>query len=93
VAGSERAGEGRGQEPSAPGRARPGAARKPGAARPGRVREEGERGRGEGQEREVGAHLGVQNPAITVTGSPRAKRWERGGREGRQRELLHGKTK
>jgi hypothetical protein len=26
--------------------------------------------------------LGIHNPAITVTGSPRAKRWERGGREG-----------
>jgi hypothetical protein len=26
--------------------------------------------------------LGSKNPAITVTGSPRAKRWERGGREG-----------
>jgi hypothetical protein len=30
----------------------------------------------------MGAHLGVQNMAITVTGSPRAKRWKRGGREG-----------
>jgi hypothetical protein len=30
----------------------------------------------------MGAHLGVQNPAITITGSPRAKRWKRGEREG-----------
>jgi hypothetical protein len=39
-------------------------------------REEG-KGEGEGE-----LTLGIQNLAITVTGSPRAKRWERGGREG-----------
>jgi hypothetical protein len=48
--------------------------------RKGRERgREGERGGG-GEER--GAHLGIEKPAITVTGSPRAKRWERDGREG-----------
>jgi hypothetical protein len=30
----------------------------------------------------MGAHHGIQNPTISVTGSPRAKRWKRGGREG-----------
>jgi hypothetical protein len=30
-----------------------------------------------GRERERGAHLRIQKPAITVTGSLRAKRWER----------------
>jgi hypothetical protein len=37
---------------------------------------------GGGREREGEAHLGIQNPAITVTGSPRARggreRWKRG---------------
>jgi hypothetical protein len=44
---------------------------------------EGEGEREREREREGrGAHLGIQKMAITVTGSPRAKRWERGGREG-----------
>jgi hypothetical protein len=47
-----------------------------GGKRKGRQRErEGERGEGE-------AHLGIRNPTITVTGSPRARggreRWKRG---------------
>jgi hypothetical protein len=51
----------------------------PGAAR--REEERGERERGEGR----GAHLGIQKPAITVQRiTPRARRWERGGREGEE---------
>jgi hypothetical protein len=38
-------------------------------------------GEGEGEGRLEGAHLGIQNPTITVTESPRA-RVGRGGREG-----------
>jgi hypothetical protein len=74
-----------GRRGAAAGRAleRGGVARRepPGHAR-GRglvVRREGE---GEGDERGEGAHLGIQNPAITVTKSPRARggreRWKRG---------------
>jgi hypothetical protein len=46
-------------------------------------REREGRGRGKERERDGGgeAHLGIQNPVITVTGSPRSKRWERGRRE------------
>jgi hypothetical protein len=42
------------------------------------------KGKGEGEgERERGAHLGIQKHAITVHRiTPRARRWERGGREG-----------
>jgi hypothetical protein len=47
-----------------------------------RAHEEERRKKRKGEERELGAHLGVQNPAITMTGSPRAKKWKRGGREG-----------
>jgi hypothetical protein len=75
---------------SAPGRGATGGPGTPGRTRPGtrharaRERASGEerRKKRKGEEREMGAHLGVQNPAITVTGSPRAKRWKRGGREG-----------
>jgi hypothetical protein len=49
------------------------------------------RGRG-GRGKRRGAHLGIQNPAITVTKSP----WARGGREReveeRGREFLRGKN-
>jgi hypothetical protein len=52
-------------------------------------------GKGEGErERGGGAHLGIQKPAKTITGSPRAKRWEREVEERvRERELLRGKIK
>jgi hypothetical protein len=68
------AGEGRGATGRewAVGRAR-GAVGEP-LGRGGVARREGE---GEGDERGEGAHLGIQNPAITITESPRA----RGGRE------------
>jgi hypothetical protein len=55
-------------------------------------------GKGKGRERERereegGAHLGIQKPVITVTGSPRANRWEREVEEReRERELLRGKS-
>jgi hypothetical protein len=40
-----------------------------------------EGGRGEGR----GAHLGIQKPAITIHQiTHRARRWERGGREGEE---------
>jgi hypothetical protein len=60
--------------------ARPRAGEKGGDA----CREEG-KGEGEGERGREGdgeLTLGIQNSVITVTGSPRAKRWERGGREG-----------
>jgi hypothetical protein len=57
-----------------PGRAMVSRARKKGRDA---HRERGGRGRGE-----RGAHLGIQKTVITVTGSPSAKRWERGGRKG-----------
>jgi hypothetical protein len=60
----------RGAGTTAQGRTRGGGGRSKGACREGKG--EGERER---------AHLGIQKPAITVTGSPRAKRWERDGRE------------
>jgi hypothetical protein len=60
------------------------------------VEEAGARaGKGNGRERERGgAHLGIQKPAKTVTGSPRAKRWEREVEARvRERKLLRGKIK
>jgi hypothetical protein len=53
-----------------------------------------ERG-GRGRERGGGAHLGIQKPAITVTGAPRAKRGKRGGRGMRERweEVVAWETK
>jgi hypothetical protein len=47
-----------------------------------KARGEERRKKRRGEERGRRAHLGVQNPAITITGSPRAKRWKRGEREG-----------
>jgi hypothetical protein len=54
-------------------------------------------------ERERGAHLGIQKPAITVTGSPRARggreRWKKGRGRGtycagksNEREIERGRT-
>jgi hypothetical protein len=52
------------------------------AARPSAGKGKGE-GEGEREGEERGAHLGIQKPAITIHRiTPRARRWERGGREG-----------
>jgi hypothetical protein len=74
-----------GARDTARGRAgsRPGGGRgQEGARARERARGEERRKKRKGEERVMGSHLGVQNLAITVTGSPRAKRWKRGGREG-----------
>jgi hypothetical protein len=94
AAGATRRGEpgsrrGRAREPSGPRHGTSGRAAPPGHALERRAgTRAGKRGKGREREREGGREgdgeltLGIQNSAITVTGSPRAKRWERGGREG-----------
>jgi hypothetical protein len=58
----------------------------------GRVGKEKGEGDREREREERGANLGIQKSVITVTGSPRAKRWEREVEE-RERQLLRGKIK
>jgi hypothetical protein len=93
-AGRGRAGAGKsaargaGRDCARAGRGRAGARR--GEARGRRAGEEKWEGEGEREGGEGEAHLGIQNPAITVTGSHLGH--EVGEVEERERELLCGKN-